>query len=227
MQKTNTEKQLKTVKLVTTNGDIWSLSLWINPTLKITLRPQRKSYKQSWFVKLFLFFSSYDHFEVIPAVLHNVESNSHCRYSSVLLVALDISQMIELNFRDESKHNQRFLTNLASEASKRCKKSQEKLKFTPAPNWRCVKRIKKTCLFIRQQLFQLIAASRWTLSINDGDILTSSFEACEKFPHGFGPFCIRCRLLAKASCFFLSISAAEHFPAIWLVTKTGRQGRTG
>lgn len=32
--------------------------------------------------------------------------------------------------------------------------------------------------------------------------------------------CILSRLLAKASCLFLSISAAEHFPVVWLVTKT-------
>lgn len=38
--------------------------------------------------------------------------------------------------------------------------------------------------------------------------------------YGFGMFCIRSRLLAKASCFFFSISAAEHFDVIWLVTKT-------
>lgn len=44
--------------------------------------------------------------------------------------------------------------------------------------------------------------------------------------YGFEVFCILKRLLAKASCFFFSISAAEHFPVVWLVTKTRRKEKT-
>lgn len=53
----------------------------------------------------------------------------------------------------------------------------------------------------------------------------TTITSLQQLLYGFGAFCIRSRLLAKASCFFLSISAAEHFHVIWLVTKTGKGGR--